>query len=133
MPVFTEAPSDGHNPAASVVTCQSEKGSSTTPKVVLSASQIVGAIPRFATVPPKLIQKIINGEYVDMSELLPETWRLEEAQGGCCQSKCPRRGMITDFHIRTECYVMMAAILAAQYPDKALNCLRISGPLPGQA
>ena len=54
-----------------------------------------------------------------MGELLPETWRLEEAQGGCCQSKRPRRGMITDFHIWTECYATMAAILAAQYPDKA--------------
>ena len=51
------------------------KGASTTPKVVPSASQIVGAVPGFATVPPKLIQKIISGEYDDMGELLPETWR----------------------------------------------------------
>ena len=27
--------------------------------------------------------------------------------------------MITDFHIWTECHATMAAILAAQYPDKA--------------
>ena len=35
------------------------------------------------------------------------------------KSKRPRRGMITDFRIWTECYATMAAILAAQHPDKA--------------
>ena len=87
----------GHNPVAPVVTSPSGEGASTTPKVVTSASQIIGAIPGFSTVPPKLIHKITSGEYVDMGELLPETWRLDEAQGGCCQNKRPRRGMITDF------------------------------------
>ena len=35
------------------------------------------------------------------------------------KSKRPRRGMIIDFRIWTECYATMAAILAAQHPDKA--------------
>jgi len=34
-----EALNGGHNPVASVVTCQSEKGASTTPKVIPLASQ----------------------------------------------------------------------------------------------
>jgi len=45
-----------------------------------------------------------NKEYVDICELLPKTWWLDnEAQGGCCQSKRPRRGMITDFQVWSEC------------------------------
>ena len=68
-----------------MVTSPSGEGASTTPEVVPSASQIIGAVPCFATVPPKLIHKITSRECVDMSELLPETWRLDEAQGGCCQ------------------------------------------------
>ena len=124
LPVFTEAPNGGHNPVAPVVTSLSGEGASTTP-IVPSASQIIGAvpgfatIPGFATVPSKLIHKTTSGKYVYMSELPPETWRLDEAQGECCHSKRPRRGMITDFRIWTECYAMMAAILAAQHPDKA--------------
>ena len=54
-----------------------------------------------------------------MCEFLPEIWRLEnEAQGGCCQSQWPWRGMITDFRIWSECYAPMD-ILSTQYPDKA--------------
>ena len=52
-----------------MVTSQSREGASTTPKVVPLASQIIGAVPSFATAPPKLIQKIISREYVDMGEL----------------------------------------------------------------
>jgi len=53
-------------------------------------------------------------------ELLPETWRLDsEAQGSCCQNKRPRRGMITDFQVWSECYATMGGILSARYPNKA--------------
>ena len=55
-----------------------------------------------------------------MCELLPETWRLDsEAQGSCCQTKRPRRGMITDFQVWSECYATMGGILSTRYPDKA--------------
>ena len=63
-------------PSAPVVTSSSGEGASTTPKMVPSVSKI---IPGFATIPPKLIYKITSGEYVDMGELLPKMWRLDEA------------------------------------------------------
>lgn len=31
-----------------------------------------------ALIPPKPVQKILKGDYVDMHELLPVTWRAEE-------------------------------------------------------
>lgn len=62
-------------------------------------------------------------EYNEMWELLPESWRLEAAlqggQGSCFHSKCPKRDMITDYTVWAECYSIMAAVLAAAYPDKA--------------
>lgn len=79
----------------------------------------IASLPGFSSVPPKLIKKILAKEYVDMYELLPETWQLE-AEGSCCHSKRPRRSLIvTDISIWTECFATMAAILASAFPEKA--------------
>ena len=51
-----------------------------------------------------------------MQELLPEQWHLEVEQGGSgCQAKHPWHGLIL---VWVECYLVMAAILAAPYPAK---------------
>ena len=55
------------------------------------------AIPGWGSVPPRLTKKIFALEFVDMWELLPESWRLELAEGGCCHSCRPRRGLVTNF------------------------------------
>lgn len=34
-------------------------------------------LPGFGLVPPKLIHKILAREYIDIWELLPETWQIE--------------------------------------------------------
>ena len=31
--------------------------------------------------------------------MLPESWRLEPAEGGCCHSRRPRRGLVTSFPV----------------------------------
>jgi hypothetical protein len=38
-----------------------------------SLPEAVG-VPGMAVIPPKLMQKILRGEFIDMHELLPETW-----------------------------------------------------------
>jgi hypothetical protein len=48
-------------------------------------SEVDPLIPGLALIPPKLVQKILKGDYVDMHELLPETWRLEESRDYCCR------------------------------------------------
>ena len=60
-----------------------------------------------------------------MTEMLPETWRLEmSAASGCCpHAKHPRRGMITDILVWVDCYASMAAILSSAYPEKAPHLL----------
>ena len=75
-------------------------------------------LPGFGSVPPKLTRRIVAREFVDMWELLPETWQLE-TEGSCCQTRRPRRSLVTDINIWTECYATMAAILASAFPEKA--------------
>ena len=56
-----------------------------------------------------------------MWELLPETWRLEEAASdNCCSARGrPRRGPVTDIGQWTECFAALAAILSTRFPEKA--------------
>ena len=54
-----------------------------------------------------------------MWELLPETWHVETESSSCCHSKRPRRNLVIDITVWTECYATMAAILSAAYPTKA--------------
>ena len=86
--------------------------------VVCGPSGDLASLPGFGSVPPKLIKKILAKEYVDIWELLPDTWQVE-ADGPCCHTKRPRRSLITDVTLWTECYATMAAILASAFPSKA--------------
>ena len=76
-------------------------------------------VPGLALIPPKLVQKILKGEFVDMYELLPETWRAEEPRDSCCRSSRPKRGLVTDISLWTECYASLVAVLTTMHPDKA--------------
>lgn len=51
-----------------------------------------------SSLPPKLIKKILDLEFVDMSELVPDIWRFqEEDDGKCCHQprRSPKRGPVT--------------------------------------
>ena len=50
--------------------------------------------------------------------MLPESWRLEPAEGGCCHSRRPRRGLVTSFPLWVECYTALVATLSTRYPEK---------------
>ena len=56
-----------------------------------------------------------------MYELLPEMWRIEELHDSSCRSSRPRRGLITDISLWTECYASLVAILTTKFPEKALQ------------
>ena len=76
-------------------------------------------IPGLALIPPKVVQKILRGEYVEMHELLQESWRLEEQRDSCCRSSRPKRGLVTDIALWTECYASLVAVLVTKHPTKA--------------
>ena len=76
------------------------------------------SVPGWTSVPPRMLKKIWNLEFVDMRELLPESWRVEPNSEGCCRSQRPRTGLVTDFALWTECYATLVAVLAVRYPEK---------------
>ena len=72
--------------------------------------------------PQKLKSKILNLEFVDMSELVPDTWRWqEEDETKCCHKphRTPRRGPVTDILLWVECYATLVSVLTTRFPDKA--------------
>ena len=75
-----------------------------------------------AALPPKLVTRILNLEFVEMSELIPDTWH-EDAHAspdrGEAQRRRPRRPPVTDIMTWLQCFARMAAVLSTRYPDKA--------------
>ena len=71
--------------------------------------------------PSKLVKKILDLEFVEMAELVPDSWRTEEADYQCCSSHNPRisrRGPVTNILLWVECYSSLVAVLASKYPNK---------------
>ena len=71
-------------------------------------------------IPPKLKKKILDAEFVDMSELLPDGWRQQEDETGrCCRGKSSlKRGPVTDITLWAESYATLVGVLAEKYPTK---------------
>ena len=77
------------------------------------------SIPGFSAVPAKLVRKIWVLEYIDMWELLPETWCLDTTSISCCHDWRPRHGLVT---------------VIDQYLEAELTAGRILGPFsPGRS
>ena len=71
--------------------------------------------------PSKLVRKILELEFVEMAELVPDSWRSEEADYQCCSShnpRIPRRGPVTNILLWVECYSSLVAVLSSKYPNK---------------
>lgn len=59
---------------------------------------------------------------MDMSELVPDAWRLQEDgdNAKCChQAKRPRRGPVTEILLWADCYATLVAVLVERFPEKA--------------
>jgi hypothetical protein len=66
-----------------------------------------------------LVKKILDLEFIEMTELLPDTWRLQEEDVGCChQRQGQRKGPVTDILVWVECYASLVAVLASGHPKK---------------
>ena len=74
-----------------------------------------------AALPPKLVTKILNLEFVETRELLPDAWqdiphRASELVGQQCHT---RRPPVTDIITWPECFGCIAVVLCTKYPEKA--------------
>ena len=67
----------------------------------------------------ELVETIVKLEFVEMSEMLSETWvsKSQDTPGRPC--RISRRGPITDTLVWVEYFSLMAAVLAERYPRKA--------------
>jgi len=75
-------------------------------------------------VPAKVVKRILDLEFVDMSELLSEAWSTVEEESKCCHQRRPsRRAPISNILVWVECYSYMVAILASRYPDKTAQLM----------
>ena len=76
------------------------------------------SVPGMASVPAKISKRIINGEFVDMAELLPDSWQVEDDHSSPTSRKASRRPPVTDITIWSECFATFAAIATMKYPEK---------------
>ena len=118
LPIFSMATAGGGGPPSSAAHVAWPSTVVTTSVAGASQPTDVDHLPGFGSVPPKLVKRIAAKEYVDIWELLPETWQVE-TEGSCCHTRRPRRSLVTDIHVWTECFATMAAILSATFPSKA--------------
>lgn len=88
----------------------------------LSALPELSALPPHNAahmLPPKLVKRIQDLEYIDMSELVQDAWQFhEEEPGSCCHAKRRRRGPVSDILVWVDCYSSLVAVLSAHHPDK---------------
>ena len=86
---------------------------------------IIPPTPRQASypqdIPPRVVKKILNLEYIEMAELLPEYWGTEEPESPCCTSqlsKSSRRSPVTDILVWLDCYASLVSVLCSVHPHK---------------
>ena len=70
-------------------------------------------------IPEHICTKIVNLEYVDMAELKPSSWLLnnEDTEKASFPFK-KRKEPVTDILVWVQCYSAMVSILAERYPSK---------------
>ena len=117
LPIFTTATA-GHTGVLSSATLAAPLGAAEFSSMTVMPAGGLSDLPGFGSVPPKLIRRILAKEYVDIWELLPDSWQVE-SEGTCCHAKHPRRSLITDINLWTECFATMAAILSSAFLAKA--------------
>ena len=69
--------------------------------------------------PEKLVQKIIKLEFVEMRDLMPETWLLDEEESKKATLSLPRHwsAPVTDILQWLQCYAALVGVLSKAYPQ----------------
>lgn len=100
--------------------------SSATAPLGIGAAMGEGLLP----VPAKLQQKIVRLEFIEMRELLPETWQKEEDDDGrrILWPKKPT-GPITDILQWVQCYAALVGVLARAYPSMVPELMAYLGTI----
>ena len=73
-----------------------------------------------ASLPPKVVRRILNLEFVEMAELTADIWVDDPpaTDQGHPARRSSAKPPITDVKVWLECYARMAALLVTRFPDK---------------
>ena len=98
--------------------------------VVAASSVLQGALTlgeSLTPLPAKLVQKILELRYIEMLELLPETWLLQQdmpaGQNPLLVHFKRQKGPVSDILQWVQCYATLASVLASAYPQKISELL----------
>ena len=74
----------------------------------------------FLPLPQRLVDRITRLEYVEMSELLPETWLLDDTlDSKCCHATPKRRkAPVTDILTWVQCFASLASVLSRMQQEQ---------------
>ena len=100
------------------------------PAVAAASSVLQGALTlgeSLTPLPAKLVQKILELRYIEMSELLPEAWLLQQdssaSQNPLIAQFRRQKGPVSDILQWVQCYATLASVLASAYPQKISELL----------
>ena len=92
---------------------------------VVTGLHVASPVPDvFAVVPPKLADKILMLEFLHMSDLLLEQWRINESQEGHVAVSAELiRSCSPDILVWLDCFSTMVAVLSAKFSNKTPHCM----------
>ena len=110
--------------ASSASTANMQSAAVEKPQVVVPAGMFLGE--GLVPLPAKLVQRVVNLEFVEMYELLPESWLAADGsdiEGGGQEKLLAlfpkrRRAPVTDVLVWVQCFSAMVGALSTVYPDK---------------
>ena len=74
-----------------------------------------------AALPPKVVKKVLDLDFVEMAELRADIWPddSQPAEGAQSARRPPAKPPVTDIKVWLDCYSRMAALLSTRFPQKA--------------
>ena len=126
LPTFEASSGSSTSPLAATVAVAMQ-GSSATDMAIPEGNShqprvpCVGLYSPTARLPQKLVTRIQNLEFVEASEMLPETWWPDTQEGTPASRRQSRRSPVTDILVWAECFALMATVLAEKFPAKSLQ------------
>ena len=73
-----------------------------------------------ATLPPRVVQKLLSLEFVEMAELRADIWPEDPSPAETANpQRRPGKPPVTNVRTWLDCYARMAAVMATRFPEKA--------------
>ena len=116
MPTFNPVQNDTSGLKLLAAAAASSSASSSSPTVIVASPgqslMSLGPFNLVASLPMKLVKRILDLEFIEMVELTVDAWQEESSFDSQNVSRCPSwRAPITDISLWLECYSRVAAIL----------------------